>query len=151
MKNNSILKKAITAIFDCDYDADDYDTEGPMHEYAQQILHEYPWDEVFACAVEYFKAHSSNLDQILNFVNLYIGNNFIDQPIKKPYEFAALIANNVDFDADWDKGADSIENFLTFMLDGNGAVSLYADPYYQLLKDPKFIAALDKLRKNSKR
>ena len=146
---NDTLEQAITKIFDCDYDADDYDPEGPMYEYAQQILQTYPWEEVFQCSVEYFKAHGANLNAILNFVDLYIGNNFVDHPIKKPYEFAALIANNVDFDADWNKGADRIENFLTFMLDGQGAISLYDDPYYQLLKDPKFLSALADLRKSS--
>ncbi|MBQ7652328.1 MAG: hypothetical protein IJS15_15315 [Victivallales bacterium] len=147
MKKNTNLEEAIAIIFGCDWNADDYDPEGPMYDYAQQILEQFPWEEIFQCAVAYFKEHSSNLDQVLNFIDLYVGNGFIDRPIAKPYEFAALIASKVDFEAEWDKGADRIDNFLVYMLDGKGAISLYADPYYQLDDDPKFVAALAEVRK----
>ena len=143
------LKEAINKIFDCDYDAEDYNPEGEMYDFAQKILEEYPWEEIFQCAVIYFKGHSSNLDQVLNFINLYVSNNFIDRQIPKPYEFAALIASKVDFEADWDKGADRIDNFLVFMLDKMGTVSLYVDPYYQLEDDPQFLAALSEIKKNN--
>ena len=141
------LEEAIAKIFDCDYDADDYDSDGEMNDYAQQILRQFPWEEIFQYAVAYFKGHSSNLDQVLNFIDLYVGNGFIDRPIAKPYEFAALIASKVDFEADWDKGADRIDNFLVYMLDGKGAISLYTDPYYQLENAPKFLAALAEVKK----
>ncbi len=141
------LEKAIAKIFDCDYDADDYNPEGEMYDYAQQVLEQFPWEEIFQCAVAYFKGHSSNLDQVLNFIDLYVVNGFIDRPIAKPYEFAALIASKVDFEADWDKGADRIDDFLVYMLDGKGAISLYADPYYRLEDDPKFLDALAEVRK----
>ena len=36
------LEEAITKIFDCDWNADDYDPEGEMYDYAQQILEEIP-------------------------------------------------------------------------------------------------------------
>ncbi len=149
LKENIQLEEAIARIFDCNWDADDYNPEGEMYDYAQKILEEFPWEEVFQGTIAYFKGHSSNLDQVLNFIDLYVGNNYIDQPIANPYEFAALIASKVDFDADWERGADRIENFLTCMLDGKGAISLYDDPYYQLLKDPKFLVALDKVKKAS--
>ena len=141
------LEEAISKIFDCDFDADDYDPDGEMYDYAQHILEQFPWEEIFQCTVAYFKRHSSNLDQVLNFIDLYVGNDFIDRPIAKPYEFAALIASKVDFEADWDKGADRIDDFLVYMLDGKGAISLYADPYYKLDDDPKFVAALAEVRK----
>ena len=78
---------------------------------------------------------------------MYVGNGFIDRPIAKPYEFAALIASKVNFEADWDKGADRIDDFLVDMLDGKGAISLYTDPYYRLGDDLKFQAALTEIRK----
>ena len=78
---------------------------------------------------------------------MYVGNGFIDRPIAKPYEFAALIASKVNFEADWDKGADRIDDFLVYMLDGKGAISLYTAPYYRLEDDPKFLTALAEVRK----
>ncbi len=147
MNKKTDLEEAIIKIFDCDWNADDYDPEGEMYDYAQQVLGQFPWEEIFQCAVAYFKEHSSNLDQVLNFIDLYVGNGFIDRPIAKPYEFAALIASKVNFEADWDKGADRIDDFLVYMLDGKGEISLYADPYYRLGDDLKFQAALAEVRK----
>ena len=147
MNKKTELEVAIAKIFGCDWNADDYDPEGEMYDYAQHILEEFPWEEIFQYAVAYFKDHSSNLDQVLNFIDLYVGNGFIDRPIAKPYEFAALIASKVDFEADWDKGANRIDDFLVYMLDGKGAISLYSDPYYRLEDDPKFLAALAEVKK----
>ena len=149
MKNRKNLEEAIAKIFGCDWNADDYDPEGPMFDYAQQILEDFPWEEIFQCAVAYFKEHCSTLDQILNFIDLYTGNGFIDRPIDRPYEFAGMIGRKVDFEVDWENGADRIEDFLTNVLDSSGAISLYADPYYQLLKDPKFLAAVAEAQKDS--
>ena len=59
-----------------------------------------------------------------------------------------MIASKVDFEADWDEGADRIDNFLVYMLDEKGAISLYTDPYYQLDDDPKFLAALAEVRES---
>ena len=83
MSKKSYIEEAIAKIFDCDWNADDYDLEGEMYDYAQQILEQFPWEEIYQCAVAYFKEHSSNLDQVLNFIELYVGNGFIDRPIAR--------------------------------------------------------------------
>ncbi len=143
------LKNKVEKIFNSNFYADDYDPEGEPYEYAQKVLSEYSWDDVFLCSVDYFKKHSSSLKQVLNFIELYTCNGFIDRPIAKPYEFAALVASKVDFAADWDKGADRVDDFLVFMLDSMGVISLYMDPYYQLKNDQKFLTALTAIKKQS--
>ncbi len=149
MTATSDLKKKVEKIFNCNFYAEDYDPEGEPYDYAQKVLDEHSWDDIFQCSVEYFKEHCSSLMQVLNFIDLYTCNGFIDHPIAKPYEFAALVASKVDFVADWDKGADRVDDFLVFMLDKVGVISLYMDPYYQLRNDPKFLTAMTEIKKQS--
>lgn len=145
---NSKFNKEIKYLFDCDFFSKDFDPTGKEEhtQFANKLLSNNNWSEIFESIEEYVKENVKTEKQIVNFVNHYLGYGFARQVIDYPYQFIAYFFKRFDVDKNWDNGGETIDDFATSILDKCGYIDLVKNPYYNTAKDEKLLLEIEKIK-----
>lgn len=145
-----MLKRKIEYLFSCDYFADDFDPEGNEIHYdmAQELLDNFEWNLIYKEIFKHLIGECKTPKDIYNFCNLYFSYLFDEQEVPNPYEFLGFITYKIDLDNNWDNYGDFIDSFAISILEKSNLVDTVKNPYYNFLKDPKIIEAIETWRNN---
>ena len=148
---NSNITKSIRYLFDCDFFSENFDPEGnEEHQlYAEKLIVSNDWTSIFENILIYFIANCKTPKSVYNFCNLYTIYGFIDFPIANPYEFLGLIFFRADIYNNLEKYGDFFDSFSISILETNGIVNLFKDPYYNPFDDKYIINEVTRLRKEN--
>lgn len=147
------LIEATDHLFNCDFNDENFDPDGAqVHlELAEQIISNYSWKNVFEAWNSYLRNRCKTTEQVINFCNLFYYYGGQDHVIPNPYDFIGYLLYMIDVDKSWEETGDLIDSLCVSVLEKAGFVSLVKDPYYQVWRDPKALAAADSYRKQNKK
>ena len=106
--------------------------------YAQEILENNSWSDVFWHFNHYLRNECQNEDDVINFVYWFVddlGLSFSIPSEYDPYDLVGYILSKIDLEKRWDDCGGILDDFANVAL----RINLMKDPCYQFWRDPKII------------
>lgn len=145
MDRKTKLIKATRYLFDCKYDAPDFDDDTYEHsDAAKALIAEYGWQEVFECWFTYLKENCPSAKDVINFANLFFYYGGTEYPLRDPYPFIAYLYYRVNTKEYGAEATDIFDSITIPLLSNIGDVSLENEPDYVPEQDDKILAVIEK-------
>ena len=124
-------------------------TEQEEEEYLDRkeaLIEKYGWTSVFEHWFAYLVSHCRTPRAVISFAHLFFWYGGQDYPIPDPHKFLAYLYSVVQFHPDPHDENDILDSLSCHILDKAGfrEASLWHNPYYDPLKDPKIWDAAKK-------
>ncbi len=141
---NKTLTKKLEEIFSVDFFCDEFDPQGEEYDFAQTILTEYKWNDIYVWFYDYLTTSCINYKEVYNAINLYFNYQFDKQVVSNPYELCGYILYRIDIEKDYDEYGEFVDDFIIGILENAGKINLTESPYYQSWNDPNLLEAKEK-------
>lgn len=150
MINN--LKEITKELFSQDFFDDSFDPDGQETnlDKAQELMEQYPWNDIITTWHEYLFTNCNTPEEVINYANLFIYYGGTDGYNSDPYKFLGYLFYRVDMDVYYDTAYNVFEAIALDILSYQNLIDLSEDPYYTPLKDSKILKEID-IWKNEKR
>lgn len=144
MDRKTKLIETTRYLFDCKYDAPDFDDDTYEHsDAAKALIAEYGWQEVFECWFAYLKENCPTVEDVINFANLFFYYGGTEYSLRDPYPFVSYLYYRVDTKKYGAEATDIFDSITIPLLSNIGDVSLENEPDYVPEQDDKIISAME--------
>lgn len=132
-------------LFDCKYDAPDFDDDTYEHsDVASALIAEYGWQEVFDSWFTYLRDNCKTAEDVINFANLFFYYGGTEYYLRDPYPFVSYLYYRVDTKKYGEIATEIFDSITIPLLSNIGDVSLEQTPNYVPEKDVRILSAVQK-------
>lgn len=132
-------------LFDCKYDAPDFDDDTYEHsDIAKALIAEFGWQEVFDCWFTYLKKNCPTEEDVINFANLFFYYGGTEYSMSNPYPFVSYLYYRVDTKKYGEAATEIFDSITIPLLSNIGDVSLEKNPTYAPEQDDRILSAIEK-------
>ncbi len=126
--------------------------EEAFEDRADELIREFGWPQVFECWNDYLRTNCHTAEEVLNFAHLFWEYEGYVHPIPDPYDFLAWFYYCIDMDQYADEAVTIMDSLSIEILSRVGVpgVDYVGNPYYVPEKDPKMLAAIQKIKDKDK-
>ena len=144
MDKKTKLIETTRYLFDCKYNAPDFDDDTYEHsDAAKALIAEYGWQEVFEYWFTYLKENCPTAEDVINFANLFFYYGGTEHTLRDPYPFVSYLYYRVDTKKYGAEATDIFDSITIPLLSNIGDVSLENDPDYVSEQDENILSAMD--------
>lgn len=140
------LEKTTRFLFDCDFEADDFDPDGAeIHSAAARKMREtHPWREVYDSWLRYLTSHCPTASSVVNWENLFWYYSGMKFPVPNPYPFLGYLLYRTATPEGHmvsEEAMTILDSIAMDMLERIGAVTIDTIDYYGANTDSKVLAS----------
>lgn len=133
-------------LFNSNFNSDDFDPDGKEEhlDTAEKIKQKYSWKEIIEEWTTYLYKKCFTKEEVLNFCNLFIYYGGTDKYVPDPYKLSGYLLYKLNDVLDEPEIFNLIDGLIVSILEYQGLINLYDNPYYSIEKDSKIIDTKEK-------